>query len=51
MIKLYLDDGTIFDLKNSCEDEVLKQMERTPKKRLYVFGVEFSRVLRVEIIK
>ncbi len=51
MIRLYFEDKTTFDLEDSCEDEVVKQMGRIPKKRLYVFGVDFSKVLRVEVIK
>lgn len=51
MIKLYFDDNTTFNLNDNCEEEVLKQMERIKEKRLYVLGVDFSRVIKAEVLK
>ncbi len=51
MIKLYFDDNTTFNLINDYEEELLKQMERKKEKRLYMFGVDFSRVIKAEVLK
>ena len=54
MIKLFFDDETDsgkYSLPLSAEDDVVEQMSRPKNKRLYRYGVEFSRVNKVEIIK
>jgi len=50
MIKLYFDDNTTFELPLNAEDEVLKQMSRKPNKRLYTYGVDFTRVIKAEVL-
>jgi hypothetical protein len=51
--KLFLNDGSVEDmygtLTKSQVDEIHKQMKRLPKKRLYVLGVNWSDVKKVEV--
>ncbi len=51
MIKLTFTDNSTFNLEDNTEEEVYKQMKREPNKRLYVFGVDFSKVIKAEVLK
>lgn len=50
--KLFFDDGSIFELPFTelVETEVMTQMHKPKGKRRYVFGCEFSRVDKVEVV-
>ena len=49
--KIYFKDKSFVTQEGNekFEEEVIKQMKRNPKKRLYTYGIEFSEVERVEI--
>ena len=52
MIKLFFNDGDYTaNLPDSAEEEVTKQLTRPKSKRLYILGIEFSNVVRAEMVK
>lgn len=49
-VKLTFDDGGTFITKMD-EDDLIKQMKRPPSKRLYIYGVDFTRVKKAVVIE
>jgi len=49
---VFFKDGSNCDLRHTdaTEAEVLKQMKRPQHKRLYVYGIDFSTVKKIEVV-